>query len=224
MDDEKIDPVSQTITLIHDAAPEQIDYLVEAATALSPTAAISNYVDAIVAGTGWQSAKVRSLVRAVLSFLGAAYQASIPKEDRPERFLRPSSMRFDDDGSELESRLGRVLSIPSLCIRAKADFLARAHNNELLSSLIVTDQRPIYGDSVDDGEQGVMIYENLNLTYLEAGREFRSLSLACDFRDLQSLRDQINRAIEKHKNMEVSLLKSDRQVWFASEGDDEGED
>lgn len=131
------------------------------------------------------------------------------------------SKDFAEYDEALVERIDRLLLVPSLRVRAKADYLVRAHNNELISSIIVTDQRPIFGDEVEDGEQGVFIYENLNLTYLEAGREVRTLSLACDSDDLQSLKDQIDRALVKRVAMENALQRDGRNVWFLRDQEDE---
>ena len=213
--------LASAIGIVSQASPAQFENLIHAATGLPPTASPAEFAAGIAEETGLPAGDIQTLVRAVLTFLFAAYQSSIPQEERPRRFLQPVSKDFPKDGEALSERIKKLLSVPSLRIRAKADYLVRAHNNELLSSIVVTDQRPIFGDLIDEGEQGVLIYENLNLTYLEAGRELRTLSLACDSDDLKSLKAQIDRALEKRAVMESSLQRDGRQVWFLSEQDDE---
>ncbi|MDR0489163.1 MAG: hypothetical protein LBG99_07210 [Propionibacteriaceae bacterium] len=199
----------QAITTIKNATDNQLDSFEEAAELASQ----SNFVNEIAKKTDLPDDEVKALVNAVLSFLFAAYQNSIQKDDRPKRFIEPLVDEFPDYcNEELLGRIAKILAIRPLAIRAKRNFLSRAHNTKLLSCAIVTDQRPVFGDDPEVGDHGVIIYENLNFTYLEAGRDVRTLSLACSIDDLKSLEQQIERARKKWEALAKTLKDSGRTV------------
>jgi len=220
MPDVAANAIGPAIALLDDVTDAQIEHIVAAAETVDPTAAPSEFASAIASATGLPEESVHKLVLSVLNFLTFAYQTSMPEDDRARVFLQPRPAGTNNSPDVLLGRVERILSVNSLCVRAKANYLVRAHGSEFLSSIVVTDVRPIFGESIEAGEQGMLIYHNLNLTYVEAGRQVREVSLACDLNDLNAIQAQIGRALEKHEAIEAKLQEEGHQVWFLRGQDD----
>jgi hypothetical protein len=90
----------------------------------------------------------------------------------------------------------------------KAMDVSQEYANLLLSTRIMTDVRPIFNDEGDQIE-GAVVSFTLRLNFLNAGRQ-RSMTLAVDATDIETLAEQCARAMRKANTA---------QQWFSSPQD-----
>lgn len=100
---------------------------------------------------------------------------------------------------QLSVRLIRLLSISSIQFGAKATSLWLENERFLISSRIISDVRPIFGDTIDeDTVSAALIVHTLRFEYSEAG-ERKSFFTFLDDDDIESLRAACERALVKRK-------------------------
>jgi len=211
-------PIVSAIEILRDARQTEVEQLISTISEMDYAAAPSAFASSIVAHTQFTDTEAVTIVTAVLGFLRVAYQSSTPEgADRIDLFLRPYPFEAVRNDVELRDRVGQLLAVKSLRLRAKGSFLDDAHFNKILPSVIITDVRPVFDDNIEDGTHGVMIYHNLKLIYRAAtSRHSRTLTLSCDFEDLQALQRQIQRALQKHAAIEAGVQSVGQSVWFPS--------
>jgi len=112
---------------------------------------------------------------------------------------------------QFEERIKRFMDIPALARAAKGDILRYEHERTVHDLRIVTDARPIFGNSVEQPPEAFAIVHTLKIAYHRSGRieeEFFSF----DEFDLEDLREAVERAELKARSLRAALNKSGLQV------------
>lgn len=152
---------------------------------------------------------------AILMMLASMYLASQASSKPREQFVVASidaAKQLDELGSlevdwtAAQQRINELLSCDqSLGITAKAVGVTADHERTYHRSRILTDMRPIFGDDVSKPAAAVIVH-TLRVSYLSnRSSENAAFFVAMDSLDLQDLRDQIDRALEKEKATVQSL-------------------
>jgi hypothetical protein len=109
--------------------------------------------------------------------------------------------------SIIEARARKLLSIDKgIAITAKAADVATEHNNVFCGSKIYSDIRPIFSTTAD-AIVGAVVVHNLNISYHQ-GIDHREFYVALDGNELVELKETIERAEEKTRQMRAAILKA----------------
>ncbi len=98
--------------------------------------------------------------------------------------------------SALRENLSILLGNKRIQHTAKAVDLASAYASQVHVTRVLTDLRPIFDESIGEVPVGWMIMHQLEISSSESGR-LNELFIAATDRDLEILRDQIDRALKK---------------------------
>lgn len=151
----------------------------------------------------------------IIRTLDSLYQVRAHLETPPEKFVsdiieavrgtKATALASSEDLKEFQSRLTRLLSAAPLAISAKAQVLEREYPQLYHSAKIVTDIRPIFGQSTKDPPDGVILDHTLKVVYHECLGDHRELYLAVNSSDLAELKKIIQRAEEKESTLRTLL-------------------
>ena len=112
---------------------------------------------------------------------------------------------------QFEERLRKFLDIAAFARAAKGDILMYEHERTVHGLRILTDARPIFGNSVEEPPEAVAIVHTLKIAYHRGGR-LEEEYFAFDEIDLEELREIVERAELKAKSLRAALKKSDLKV------------
>jgi hypothetical protein len=109
---------------------------------------------------------------------------------------------------QLSEALSLLLNLPdTVGVTAKAIYVLTDHEKVLVNVRILTELRPIFGDSVADSPKTAVIYHMLHLHYYQTDHR-RDICLAIDAQDLSVIRKQIDRAEAKAESLRDIMKKA----------------
>ncbi|MDZ7956610.1 MAG: hypothetical protein RMY34_01670 [Aulosira sp. DedQUE10] len=111
----------------------------------------------------------------------------------------------EEEKQEFERRLTTFLEFDGvLSVTSKAIDVMRDHERLFTRSRVLTDMRPVFELDIEKGPAGIAIVHMLKIEYadLEGTHEF---FVALDSIDLEQLREQLDRASQKAKAIELML-------------------
>jgi len=108
-------------------------------------------------------------------------------------------------------RLWTFLTIDGITRSAKSDILRYEHERSLHSLRILTDVRPVFGISVEEPLEAVVVMHTLKLAYHRGGRLDEAF-FGMDESDLQQLKEAVARAELKAKSIREALAKAQLKV------------
>ncbi|HST51051.1 MAG TPA: hypothetical protein VLJ61_03495 [Pyrinomonadaceae bacterium] len=111
-----------------------------------------------------------------------------------------------------KERLIHLLSLSSPLLIAKAHDILLEHAQTFSSVRIVSDIRPVFGESVEGNPVAAVLVHMLNLVYYESG-ERREFVVAMDTKDIQVLLEACERAAKKTKSLE-SVIASTNMTYI----------
>jgi hypothetical protein len=112
----------------------------------------------------------------------------------------------DEFRGSIGNRLNALLGREALTIASKANSIMYEYGNVYYRARILTDIRPIFGDSPDSIEAAVVIH-NLRIHYHE-GDVHKDFFVALDTQDIQKLIDVLQRAKTKAESLKTLLAKT----------------
>lgn len=128
-----------------------------------------------------------------------------------ENFLYPENVANDlafdlyGEGGKAKDFSERLQDLFSNCKRIadsfKAQHVQSNNANNFHGSETITDLRPIFGSDLQDRERCFVIKHDLVLRFDSGGRELEEVYISVDRKDLLGLRDTIERALEKERNL-----------------------
>ncbi len=104
----------------------------------------------------------------------------------------------------LTERLFRLLQIRSVAKVAKAFDMLFEHERVFHGARVITDIRPVFPDDVSEGADGAVLLHTLKLD-LHVASGSSELYVALDSRDLQRLKQVLQRALEKDRELRKFL-------------------
>jgi hypothetical protein len=189
------DETVQTIRRVLDAAPVSEDS--------SPRSMLS----AISSLAQEETKNLRSVVEAIF----ALYRVRVANDVQIEMFVDDVADAMADveaehriPESERESfreKLRILLGADSLTLLSKAMDLQTSDERSFCSARILTDLRPVFGPKVESGPKAMVVIHTLKLGYHRYGRSGNhdEIHIALDDSDLHTLKDVVDRAMEKAK-------------------------
>lgn len=156
-------------------------------------------------------------VKGIMDALGSLYLAKLSNESVAlEQFaddvcdametLSNESKLSPDKRPEFKKRLITLLSTNVFTTLIKAADLATSDERTFCQARILTDLRPVFGASVDDGQQGFVLVHLLEIGYHEESRRsFKEFHVALDAEDLDTLKKVIERAEKKAQSVKTQL-------------------
>ena len=158
----------------------------------------------------------------ILDAVSGIYHARANAEVPLEEFVKDvtetmrSAYKIDFPTSEsaiqkFEGRLTQFMSIATLARAAKGDILMYEHERTVYDLKILTDARPIFGDSVAEPPEALEVMHTLKIAFHRGSRHEEEF-FALDESDLAELRRVVERAELKAKSLRAALKKSGMQV------------
>jgi hypothetical protein len=157
---------------------------------------------------------VIEVMKAIFSLFALKTDESI----KVEALVKDLSSAFKEDNPELGEteinnlaiNLHEVLSIESKVNHTLKAFNLLAENDKIfLEARVLSDIRIVFNDNLSKEvhAHGTVVLHQLRINYSE-NRDSKSIFLALDINDLNSLKEQIERAIQKHKIIESNSFSS----------------
>lgn len=112
-----------------------------------------------------------------------------------------------EEVQRLSSRLREVLSLDRPALVAKASSLLSDYEHGLCRVKILTDMRPVFGESASDSPAAAVVAYTLKISY-HSGPRIEDFYVAMDLQDLRTLKGLIGRAESKGKALEAILQKA----------------
>lgn len=111
----------------------------------------------------------------------------------------------------LRYRLKSILEIEKLNTLAKAYDLLTENVHTFERARILSDIRPVFGETLSSPPNAGVIIHTLNISYYEAG-ERKEFSVALDSKDVQSLLDVLKRAGVKSPSLVAAMSSSGMDI------------
>jgi hypothetical protein len=109
------------------------------------------------------------------------------------------------EGADLAGRLGALLALNSLnTIALKAGELQRESERRYCDSRVITDVRPVFGDSLDDSPAMIIVHM-LKLGYHDSTPGHKDIYVSLDAADIVELKRTLQRAEEKAQKLKGML-------------------
>jgi hypothetical protein len=159
--------------------------------------------------------KAETLLRQLisLSMVGRQSENSSREVVLALRNALESEKRLPDwDG--VATQFQSLLDSAPVRLVTKAMDLSYDYANVLRGTKILTDLRPLFNESGESVEGGVVTY-TLRVTYSN-GDSRNDISLALDMEDVLKLQDQCERAIAKSKSMQQQFIRSSERPCLIS--------
>jgi len=105
---------------------------------------------------------------------------------------------------QLKDRLIRLLDVKAIGTALKAMSLFYEHERTFQNARILTDIRPVFGQSPQDPATAAVIVHTLRIRFAE-GREFKEFFIAMDGEDVQNMINVLERAKAKADSLKISI-------------------
>jgi hypothetical protein len=113
----------------------------------------------------------------------------------------------EDSLNAFKARLLKLLSVQTLELVAKAHDVLIRHAEVFSKTRIITDIRPVFGDTIGDTPPTAVIVHMLNISYSQAGRR-QEIAIALDTKDLQQLKEMVKRAEDKEETLKSFIAST----------------
>ncbi|HWO23666.1 MAG TPA: hypothetical protein VNO30_33220 [Kofleriaceae bacterium] len=165
--------------------------------------------------------------RAIVDVLTSMYEAMARIDEKPDRFVAaviaaakklPSELFEQNvDWEKAQKLIGELMRLErSLGVSSKVLGVITDHAHVYCRSRVLTDIRPVFSISASHPPAALAVIHTLRLTY-HSGDETQGFYVALDAADLEDLREQIERALEKEKSLRAMLTEKQLPVLSASE-------
>lgn len=202
---------------------EQASGLINELRNTPPALSLSELGSRIAPATKLEDDDARALVRVLASM----YEAMVRADENPDIFVAaviaaakelPSELFHQSvDWEKAQRLIGDLMHLDqSLGVSSKVLGVIGDHDHVYCRSRVLTDVRPVFSSSVSDPPAALVVVHTLRLTYHSDG-DMHSFYIALDAADLEDLREQIERAVEKEKSLRTMLAGKLLPVLSASE-------
>ena len=188
-----------------------------------PLAALAERVAVAVGQTSLEA-------RAMIGMLASMHEAMARESETPTSFAAlaieaarelPEVIRPEEvDWERSKHLVAELLKLHrSLGASSKLLGVVSDHDHVYCKSRILTDIRSVFASSAAEPPAALAIVHTLRLTYHSSRNsgETEGFFIALDVKDLEELRQQIDRAIEKEKTLKSLLASKELPVISASE-------
>jgi hypothetical protein len=165
--------------------------------------------------------------RAIVGMLASMYEAMVRADENPDSFVSaviaaaqelPSDLFHESvDWGRAQKLVGELMRMEqSLGVTSKVLGVITDHDHVYCRSRVLTDIRPVFSTSVSDPPAALVVVHTLRLTY-HSGGETHGFYVALDAADLEDIREQLDRAVEKEKSLRAMLAGKQLPVLSTSE-------
>jgi len=151
--------------------------------------------------------EIKEIISAFLSLFQAKEASNISTEEFIEELIDTFNKLPDEDiivPSTLKDSLDKLFVSNVFYVKVKGSYLSSEREKLLVDSRIITDVRPIFSDDSKCTLDGMIIVHNLKMEYRH-GIDIKEAFFALDIEDLEKLKIQIDRALNKERIMKGSL-------------------
>jgi len=142
-----------------------------------------------------------SIVQALLSLQTARAIHDNSLEEFASGIASSEDLDLAPEGAQtLANRIQFLASIPALAVTAKALDVAQEHDRVFHRARVLTDIRPVFGDSALDPPLGAVVTHMLRIDAFRNGQA-EDYYVALDNSDLIALREVVGRAVDKNKSL-----------------------
>jgi hypothetical protein len=131
-----------------------------------------------------------------------AERKKLDKEDLVQEACEVISVE-PSSKSKLKSRLFEILSIDSLGITTKACDVMTNHDNCFCNARVLTDIRPVFKPTIEDGPSAAVITHLLQIAYHKGhpDNQHKSIRIALDSSDIDEMIKVLQRAQKKESSI-----------------------
>jgi hypothetical protein len=186
--------------------------LVQALESTRPTMKVEAVASAISpAVREMDEQELAHLVQALASLTSVRRTNDWSQREVAERVAASEDLAKSDGDEGWQSafagRLDETLATTSIRMLGKATDLVTEHDKVFLSSRVVTDLRPIFGDEPDDAPTGVVLAHTLKIEFIHQDGDIGNTYIALDEEDVRILRDDLARADAKASTLKTMLTQ-----------------
>jgi len=202
----------ETLTIISRLVPDAVDRLEEALNHVPPTRGAKAIAAEIRPRPELGLGELERILDTLMTLASVRASNEVPMP----QFVRDvcAAMRRPDSGATLtdeqcetlKSNLKRLMSAQCLAVASKAADLQYEHEHVFGGARILTDVRPVFGETVSD-IQGTVTVHTLKIRYFDESGS-KEIYFGLDREDLETLRKVIERAEEKARRIKSMLSKT----------------
>ena len=174
------------------------------------TARLVEHVESVVPGVD-----ADDLIETVLSLFPIISESSEGLDELAVEISRSPDLDLSGAMRDtLASRLVALLQAEPLAVAARAHDVVAEHERAYHGARVLTDLRPVFGARIADGPKALAIVASMKIEFHPAGSpDIEAVYFAMDESDLEHLRDQINRAIDKTNSLKSLASRIDLPYW-----------
>ncbi|MDP7738996.1 hypothetical protein [Mycobacterium paragordonae] len=166
----------------------------------------------------WSEDEVAAFVGNLVSMSTLGTSHDYPPDELAGKISELVGQSLDEDEKkQLPGRLTALLSARSFRAFSKAIDVSRETDRVLNVSRILSDVRPVFGQDAAEDPLGALVVHTLRIDYYEQG-EVKTDSFTLNAKDLEQLKDAIERAEEKERTLS-RILKRAELAEFNLSGD-----
>jgi hypothetical protein len=187
---------------------EQTDAAIVALRAATKTDA-----SVIAASLTLPIANAEDIIDATLSFYSVRAEWDVPLEQFIDDVTDAVRQSWDtavaeDIEARFRARLTAVLTLPEVASLTKVTRVLSDYEHAFQSVKILTDLRPVFGESPEDGPIGMGIVHTLKIGYDGADLAYHEIFIALTSRDIEKVKSAIDRAAAATTILQQQLLNA----------------
>lgn len=146
------------------------------------------------------------VVRAFVSLTAIRRINDWTVEETVERVAASDDLDVPEvDQGTFADRLAVALRSRSIALLGKATDMGTDHDKAFAGARVLTDIRPIFGDEISEGPQGVVLTHTLKVEYFHDEGQLGNVYVTLDEQDIGVLRSVLDRAERKAESMRQVL-------------------
>lgn len=162
-----------------------------------------------------------TMLESVLSLMRLLGESGDRADELAIDVSQSEDLDIDDELREqVADRMKKLLRLEALVVAARAYDLSAELERGFHDARIVTDIRPVFGPSVDDGVRAAEIVSTLKVQYHTAEGPLESVFFGLDRGDLVRLQDVVDRALKKVQSLEQLVSRMDLPYWEYREAEE----
>lgn len=198
-----------------------LDDVVANADSIPPGAGTGDYSKHLAKKVNKKPSDIYPIVTALLNLKFIQLETEIGESELLERLTQSLELaeppwnedlhrKWSESVPKIESALSKLTIDSSLMVSAKFSGLAYNRQNVLHSTKILTDVRPVFNHAASE-IKGMIVTHEL-VVYFSSGpeKEPQELHLSLDWKDIETLREECDRANAKAQCVKQSM---DGQAW-----------
>lgn len=202
------EPIRKTLAQIASLNENQVKELLDSLRATAPAVYRADVISSVIQRV--QSLPPSAIEEIVEALFGLSVGQFGSEVSMLEFVEDVAGVLPESEGEKRElfkQRLKDLLDAGCLRVGAKAYDLIFEHEHNYLSARVLTDLRPVFGESPDAAPIGAMIVHTLKINYVQASQH-QTFFVALDARDIKKLTETLERAKSKASSLKTMLAST----------------